>query len=76
MFADFFSDNAISSKPSIKHFFLNVSKSNLTTLLPNIISWGSSLISIFSCLFEYSDNFCIFFSSSTIGRIPFLKQLL
>ena len=56
MLADFFRDNAMSSKPSIKHFFLNESKSNLKPLLPNKISCDSILISISSSLFEYSAN--------------------
>ena len=37
IFSDFSKDNAISSKPSIKHFFLNPSISNFISLFPKII---------------------------------------
>ena len=49
-------DNAISSKPSSKHFFLNGSNSNLKDLFPYRISCSVNLTSIFSFLEEYSDN--------------------
>ena len=46
----------MSSNPSIKHFFLKESISNLVTLFPNLIScfWRSTSTSSF--LLEYSDK--------------------
>ena len=72
----FSKDNAISSKPSNKHFFLNESISNLISLFPKIIFWLSKLTSISSFLKEYSEICLIYSSSILIGNIPFLKQLL
>ena len=37
IFSDLSNDSAISSNPSIRHFFLNWSKSNLISLFPKII---------------------------------------
>ena len=49
---------------------------NFEILLPDLISCFSRSISISSFLLEYSDNSKTFCSSSFIGKIPFLKQLL
>ena len=72
----FANDKAISSNPSIRHFFLKESTSNFLTLFPYLISCFSKSISISSFLFEYSDNSTTTCSSIFIGKIPFLKQLL
>ena len=73
---DLFSERAISSKPSNKHFFLNESTLNFVSLFPKITFSSLRSMKISSFLLAYSDSSLIVSSSKIIGKIPFLKQLL